>query len=580
MSTNRNIQFLKGYIPCKSIDNMKILDLVVGDIVHIANNYTFYVIEDKTSVEAIPLPNSLFAKPIPNPIAPTSPDSYTVDTIEKLKELRFLKEGNVVEVLGYYQAGDGAGHKRVIADSDDGSGVQLGNGLWANIVHNGEVNVSWFGAKGDGVTDDTQDIQKAITFLSSENGGVINFESKKYIINSGIYFKKSIILKGTTKSRYDFDYGTVLDFKKYTGDYAINIGNDIGQGIENLKIVGTKSIIKGIVLSENTYNNTLRNVDIIGFENGIYHNLSWNNIFEKVTVSECTNGFNFVKGSTSSSFIGCLCYNSDNGFIIEEGMPYSSFISCGTDHVAKGVIIKADLSNTGFYNFGFEDYQVCWELNSPEAFVNINGFYQYKPRYDAYLFNILSLKRLNLYGCDLSDTSGAHLFYINNLSEPTLYGSIRSYGCKFNNIAGSQSRNLDRVIQDGNMPYNFLRKTSIGNKMVKYDGLVKSVSNSNGISIRLDVPNNEDKIELFFKAYGKNICETCSVVIYNNNEVIEITNSPLTNLTFDSWDNSAGDKGKGMVLKGDTEINFEVMAISYNTASIPNISTLKVAYDF
>lgn len=149
MSTKRNIQFLKGYIPCKSVDNMKTLDLVVGDIVHIANNYTFYVIEDKTSDEAIQLPNSLFAKPIPNPIAPTSPDSYTVNTIDKLKELRFLKVGDVVEVLGYYQAGDGAGHKRVIADSDDGSGVLLENGLYANIVHNGEVNVSWFGVQDE-----------------------------------------------------------------------------------------------------------------------------------------------------------------------------------------------------------------------------------------------------------------------------------------------------------------------------------------------------------------------------------------------------------------------------------------------
>lgn len=131
MSTNRNIQFLKGYIPCKSIDNMKTLDLVVGDIVHIANNYTFYVIEDETSVEAIPLPNSLFAKPIPNPIAPTSPDSYTVDTIEKLKELRFLKEGNIVEVLGYYQAGDGAGGNYIIGN--DGN-IQLDNGLFAKKV--------------------------------------------------------------------------------------------------------------------------------------------------------------------------------------------------------------------------------------------------------------------------------------------------------------------------------------------------------------------------------------------------------------------------------------------------------------
>ena len=61
---------------------------------------------------------------------------WKANTIEDLKSMQFLKSGDVVEVLGYYQAGDGAGHKRVIADSDDGSGVQLSNGLWANTIKN------------------------------------------------------------------------------------------------------------------------------------------------------------------------------------------------------------------------------------------------------------------------------------------------------------------------------------------------------------------------------------------------------------------------------------------------------------
>lgn len=74
--------------------------------------------------------------------------------IESMKQ-KNLKVGDIVEVLGYYTAGDGAGHKRIIANEDDGSGVQLSNKLWANIVHNGEVNIKWLGAKGDGINDDT-----------------------------------------------------------------------------------------------------------------------------------------------------------------------------------------------------------------------------------------------------------------------------------------------------------------------------------------------------------------------------------------------------------------------------------------
>lgn len=72
----------------------------------------------------------------------------TADTIEDLKRLN-LKEGDVVEVLGYYTKGDGANHKRKIENSDDGSGVLLDNGLYANIIHNGEVCVSWFGVQDE-----------------------------------------------------------------------------------------------------------------------------------------------------------------------------------------------------------------------------------------------------------------------------------------------------------------------------------------------------------------------------------------------------------------------------------------------
>lgn len=59
-----------------------------------------------------------------------------VATIEELKSSTRYKVGDIVEVLGYYAKGDGANHKRKISETDDGSGVQLANGLWANVVSN------------------------------------------------------------------------------------------------------------------------------------------------------------------------------------------------------------------------------------------------------------------------------------------------------------------------------------------------------------------------------------------------------------------------------------------------------------
>lgn len=86
------------------------------------------------------------------------------DTIDSLKNSGKYRIGDVVEVLGYYTKGDGANHKRVIASIDDGSGVPLTSGVFANIIHSGEVNSSWFGAKGDKITDDTYFVEKACNY--------------------------------------------------------------------------------------------------------------------------------------------------------------------------------------------------------------------------------------------------------------------------------------------------------------------------------------------------------------------------------------------------------------------------------
>lgn len=98
----------------------------------------------------------------------------TADTIENLKRLN-LKVGDVVEVLGYYTKGDGANHKRKIESEDDGSGVQLSNGLWANIS-NGTHHTKWWGLKADSVTDETILLNKAMNY------------GDRLIIDAGVYY--------------------------------------------------------------------------------------------------------------------------------------------------------------------------------------------------------------------------------------------------------------------------------------------------------------------------------------------------------------------------------------------------------
>lgn len=77
--------------------------------------------------------------------------------------------------------------------------IFTGNGNVSGAIKNSEVYPEWFGAIGDGTTDDTTSIQKALNFKN------VNFSTKTYITdplylvsNSTIYMTPNTILKAKT----------------------------------------------------------------------------------------------------------------------------------------------------------------------------------------------------------------------------------------------------------------------------------------------------------------------------------------------------------------------------------------------
>ena len=147
-------------------------------------------------------------------------EKFKYDNIEQMVNDTGLQLDNVVELLGYYKAGDGAGHKRVIAQEDDGSGVQLANGLWANIVHNGEVNVSWFGIKYNIEQDSIDDnlilfnyyildkfskYKYATTYVVGVNGKTISTLGSCQFIKENIEIKINSDIKTTYGYQEHFD---------------------------------------------------------------------------------------------------------------------------------------------------------------------------------------------------------------------------------------------------------------------------------------------------------------------------------------------------------------------------------------
>ena len=138
--------------------------------------------------------------------------SLYFNSIEELKTstATLLKEGDIVQTLGYYEPGDGGGAIYTITYNpgavEDGGLVHYlstSDTLRAEMVLEDSVNVHQFGAVGDGRTDDSNAIQAAIDNAASK---IIEFgNNKTYIIRRPITINKNgTIINGNGGTIYPY----------------------------------------------------------------------------------------------------------------------------------------------------------------------------------------------------------------------------------------------------------------------------------------------------------------------------------------------------------------------------------------
>ena len=125
-----------------------------------------------------------------------------VNSISALRALGHLS--NVFAfVTGYYNVGDGGGgpYRMVAATTgayvDNGGNIIVANdgSVW-ELINSGNLNVAQFGAKGDGVTDDTTKFTAALGALGSGGGKITIPPGKKYYIGSNLTIPASCSLIG------------------------------------------------------------------------------------------------------------------------------------------------------------------------------------------------------------------------------------------------------------------------------------------------------------------------------------------------------------------------------------------------
>ena len=213
------------------------LTMICQDIYSWIGRNIFGLSEDGTKWDARNLPISNVGGPVNVEDAATKDyvdrilngfvlagDSRTVpfDDLAQMKSAD-IEAGQISFSLGYHDVNDGgAGVYAIRAKTpydveNGGSIIFLDNGNVAELITDGAVNVKQFGAKGDGVTDDT------VAFRNAINSGYAVYVPK------GHYILTEEIENTTGLTMYGDGEESVLDFGSSiaSGNYALSINGTL-----------------------------------------------------------------------------------------------------------------------------------------------------------------------------------------------------------------------------------------------------------------------------------------------------------------------------------------------------------------
>jgi len=194
---------------------------------------------------------------------------------------------NEVNSIVYFDGTNWVYNAAAILAGSDGSSyvgyIQSGTGAVATTVQarlRRRLDVKDFGAKGDGVTNDTVAIQNALNAASQQE---LYFPNGTYMVNATLIVKTKTILTG--------ENGEASIIKAMTG---LALGSPLLRN-ENQTVAGTDDLINfsKLTFDGNSLLTTTRAaplLSLIGIDTcGVYECVFYNNYFTAITVDACFN---------------------------------------------------------------------------------------------------------------------------------------------------------------------------------------------------------------------------------------------------------------------------------------------------
>lgn len=250
------------------------------------------------------------------------------------------------------------------------------SGIKGKIVVN--VKDAPYGARGDGTTDDTSAIQRAITAASAANMQTF-IPGGHYKLTSTLTIPSSAIIRGAgrnpvngTPTRLNFSTltGTTLGISIVSGSNIVMsdfylTGRSSGSGDE-IAVTGGN---RGITLERITVNTSTTGNGIgLGAAGGASHYVI-SSVVKNVTVVGATTGFFIGNSSTSTSFESCyanVCVNY--GYMIQG--TYLSFNACAADANGLYGYVVQNAVGVAFAGCGAENSgRTAWHLTGAKHVV-------------------------------------------------------------------------------------------------------------------------------------------------------------------------------------------------------------------
>ena len=311
---------------------------------------------------------------------------YYYDNIATMKLDDTLREGDMAITLGYYEVNDGGGAEyRIINDEsleDDGGSIhELNNGLKASLNSN-NIYVDMFGAKGDGVTDDSLYIGNAINYINTIKG-ILHFSKKTYLVSTSFFVRAGVSIEGNfaTITPLNGSYIENFIFLLNTKDAKNWVEEWAGRGfVRNLRFENPQSnLVEGIkifCLGEGDFEfKEIRTNHFYGFCHSLSYYLD-NISFIKIScLYSYGNDFMIKKQGQGDGLLIDRChFAADSSIYNQKAIYISGSWGCRITNLINGEIELNNCINTTIENAHIERGSITLQ----NSIITINNSYIWK----------------------------------------------------------------------------------------------------------------------------------------------------------------------------------------------------------